>query len=277
MEEIIGPFKLYKSKPCSMKYGKLYIANLDFETAIKEKTRNIRVWIPSNYDSNKQYPVIYMSDGQNIVDKYTTSYGDWKLDRVLHRIKKDIIIVGIDCPKDFLERHNELCPPYANDLIFPDEPVAEPCGDVYLDFLINTVKPLIEKYFSVSKERKLTAIGGSSMGGIMAFYGASKYPNIFGFSLCFSPAFFLYNCHHLNEGLAKWKPNKKEASRYYFYVGGQDLDKDLQKDTFRVFNYLKKRNFNKTDVALVFDSNQKHNEEAWSKYVGDAILWWLNN
>lgn len=273
----IGPFQIYNKKPCSLKYGELYFLKLDFEEAKKEKTRTIRVWIPPKYDENKEYPVIYMSDGQNLFDKYTSAFGSWQMDQVLHKIKRDIIVVGIDCPHDFIERHNELCPPYEQDKIFENEPRPEPCGDIYLDFLMNKVKPLIEQYFKVKKEKEYTAIGGSSMGGLMAFYGATKLKEVFGVGLCFSPAFFLYNKKHLKEGLKQWNPKPSCSSRYFFFVGGKDFERELMDDTINVFHFLEKKKFDNKQNYLIVDSILTHHESSWNKYLADAINWWLED
>lgn len=194
--EYIGPFKRYKNKKTTMKYGYYYSFNVTLPFS-KENIRTVRVWLPSNYDfndKNKRFPVIYMSDGQNLVDRYLSAYGDWALDKTVERIIKEghkgLIAVGIDCPKDPLERTKELCPPYEpTKKIFKNEGgYFKPYADKYIDYIVNELKPLIDKLFFTEKDN--TAIGGSSMGGIMAFYAYIYKPDIFKFSLSFSPAFF---------------------------------------------------------------------------------------
>ena len=114
----IGVFKRYQKEVTTMKYGYYfdYLITLPFS---KENKRMVRVWLPESYDfdnPNKRYTVIYMSDGQNLVDLYLSAYGEWELDKTVHKLAKqgyqEIIAVGIDCPKDPLERTKELCPPY---------------------------------------------------------------------------------------------------------------------------------------------------------------------
>ena len=109
----IGNFKRYIGNPSTMKYGYYYqsIFNLPFS---KESKRMVRVWLPEDYDFNNpdnRYPVIYMSDGQNLVDRYLSAYGEWELDKVVHQLKlegiKGCIAVGLDCPKEPEERTQE--------------------------------------------------------------------------------------------------------------------------------------------------------------------------
>ena len=65
--------------------------------------RNIIAWLPPNYNSNSsiRYPVLYMLDGQNIIDPKTSAFGnDWQVDETCDSLIKNellnpIIIVGI--------------------------------------------------------------------------------------------------------------------------------------------------------------------------------------
>ena len=114
----IGIFSRFNKKPTTMKYGYYYHAIFDLPFS-KENKREVRVWLPSNYEfdnPNKRFKVIYMSDGQNLVDKYLSAFGEWEFDKTAQSLMNEgydsVIAVGIDCPKDPLERTKELCPPY---------------------------------------------------------------------------------------------------------------------------------------------------------------------
>ena len=64
-------------------------------------------------------------------------------------------------------------------------------GDQYVDFLVQTLKPYIDKYYRTKKDEKNTFIAGSSMGGLISFYAILKYPKVFGGAGVFSPAFWI--------------------------------------------------------------------------------------
>ena len=54
--------------------------------------RDIIVWLPPDYQQNKDkhYPVLYMHDGQNIIDPNTASFKvDWAVDETLTRLIKE--------------------------------------------------------------------------------------------------------------------------------------------------------------------------------------------
>jgi predicted alpha/beta superfamily hydrolase len=63
-------------------------------------------------------------------------------------------------------------------------------GDLYLDFLINNVKPYVDDKFRTKKQREFTGIMGSSLGGLFSFYAGLKYQDIFSKIGVFSPSFW---------------------------------------------------------------------------------------
>ncbi|MEO0687125.1 MAG: esterase-like activity of phytase family protein, partial [Cyanobacteria bacterium J06649_11] len=59
-------------------------------------------------------------------------------------------------------------------------------GDNYLKFIVEELKPIIDKKYAVHTDRSHTFVMGSSMGGLMSMYAISEYPNIFGGAACIS-------------------------------------------------------------------------------------------
>ena len=279
----IGVFKRYVKKPSAMKYGYYYssIFTLPFS---KENKRTIRVWLPEDYDfSNKErrYPVIYFSDGQNLVDRYLSAYGEWELDKTAHKLLKEgvpsFIAVGIDCPKDPKERCMELCPPYMpRKQIFDNEDDMinfVSYADEYVDFIVNKLKPIIDDLFFTDVNE--TAIGGSSMGGIMAFFAYIYKPEVFKFSLSFSPPFFFYKKKDWFNIVDQYDVNPEKNGKLFLYTGGKDFEKMFLKPTIYTYEYLLKRRFNNEQVALIVDTNEIHHEKAWAKYLPEALKYWL--
>ena len=267
--ERIGKFKRYTKKPSTMKYGFYYSSSFTLPFS-KENKRTVRVWLPEDYDFNnpdKRYPVIYFSDGQNLVDRYLSAYGEWELDKTVHKLMKEglsgIIAVGIDCPKDPLERTKELCPPHTpRKEVFKNEGGAtfKPYAHKYVDYIANELKPYIDSLFFTDSDN--TAIGGSSMGGIMAFYAYIYRPDIFHFSLSFSPAFFFYKKTEWSHILDQYDINPDKNGRLFLYSGGKDFEKLFLKPTINTYEYLTKRGFDNSQVALLVDTNEIHHEAA---------------
>ena len=64
---------------CRRSGGKLYEYK-NFPTSLIW-ARNVYVWVPENYSSQKRYDVVYMHDGQMLFDAETTwNRQEWKVD-----------------------------------------------------------------------------------------------------------------------------------------------------------------------------------------------------
>ena len=272
MLDKIGVFKRYTKKPSTLKYGFYYYAKLS--VPFHKKERFIRVWLPEDYDfnnPNKRFPVIYFSDGQNLVDRYLSAYGDWELDKSAHQLLKEgyqsFIAIGIDCPKNPDERANELNPPFKIDI---KNGPKNPIGNKYVDYIADILKPMIDELFYTLPDKEHTGVGGSSMGGIMAFYAYIYRPEIFGFSLSFSTPFFFYSKKHLKEIFDKHDINDNKNGKLFLYCGGKEFESIFLEKVEYTYHYLKGR-LSSDHLQMIIDTSQIHHEKAWAYYLRDAL------
>jgi predicted alpha/beta superfamily hydrolase len=161
--------------------------------------RNVDVWLPPNYDEDDAggYSVIYMQDGQNLFEPQKAYIGvDWGMDETMADLcqKKEIrptIVVGIwNTPQRLRE-------------YLPQRPFCEhqpqqsrrrvikryggvPISDKYLRFIVNELKPFVDRRYRTRPERAFTFLMGSSMGGLISLYAICEYPHIFGGAGCLS-------------------------------------------------------------------------------------------
>ena len=188
-----SPFEVSKLEVTS---GNLWHAEV-FSPEMNE-TIKIDVWTPDGYTASKQYPVIYMHDGQNLFDANSTwNHQAWEIDSVLGSLIADkkvrpAIVVGIHSVDT--TRIGDLMP----ERVVEMTPLGEVrdfidlmCrgqyrADEYLKFIVETLKPLIDSRFSTLVDRQSTIIMGSSMGGLISIYGLSEYPEVFGAAVCMS-------------------------------------------------------------------------------------------
>jgi predicted alpha/beta superfamily hydrolase len=220
---------------------------------IPQLDRHRRVWIylPESYDaSKKKYPVLYMHDGQNVFDEATSAYGEWGVDEALDSLgkqHKEIIVVAIDNGAE--KRLNEYSP-------YDMEKYGKGEGDQYVDFLVQTLKPYIDKHYRTLKDEKNTFIAGSSMGGLISFYAILKYPKVFGGAGVFSPAFWITpQLKHIDPEKAK-----KVKGKIYFYAGQQESE-TMVSDMLNVFEQM--RQHSKAKLTTVIRAEGKHNEPTW--------------
>ena len=277
----IGEFIRYKGKKTTMEYGYHYSlrTRLPFDRFFR---RSIRLWIPESYDFDnpKPTPVIYFSDGQNLVDYYLTAYGDWHLDRVIRELGKEglpePILVGIDCPKKPIKRTRELNPPYPISKRIKEGP--GPMGGYanrFIGYITKVLKPYVDSLLCTDKRKIGSAIGGSSMGGIMAFYAFLSHPNDFGFSLSFSPALFFYTDSEISQFVDEANPIPGESPNLFLYVGGKDFEKEFVHATRFTYKLLLSKGFDSSNLVLEEDPKAIHHEEAWYRHSPSALRWWL--
>lgn len=224
------------------------------------RARRIWIYLPKGYnETQKRYPVLYMQDGQNIFDEYTSAFGEWGVDECLDSLiaggKPAGIVVGIDGPK----RLNEYNP-YA----FRDFGEGE--GDRYLDFIVQTLKPFIDKNFRTLTSKENTIIAGSSMGGLISYYAMIKQPQVFGKAGIFSPTFWTAPAiNQLTDSLAG-----KLNGKFFFYIGGQEGDAFI-KDMEAIQESLGEKS--QAMIYSVIDANGMHNEKAWRKWFAEFYCW----
>lgn len=234
-----------------------------FEIPQLNRKRTIRLYLPPNYSTGGLFPVIYMHDGQNLFDNATSFAGEWKVDEILDSLYTyrgfSAIVVAIY--NDEKERINEYSP-WKNDSLGIGGD-----GEKYVKFIVNTLKPFIDRHYRTLSGRENTAIMGSSMGGLISLYAALEYPDVFGKAAIFSPS--LWFSPKMNIYLQKYK--RKKVQQLYFLAGEKE-GAGMVEDLNRTLELLKNAGFDdeyyvKTKIA----PDGRHAEWFWSREFGEAI------
>jgi predicted alpha/beta superfamily hydrolase len=219
--------------------------------------RDILVYLPPSYNrSQRRYPVIYMHDGQNLFDRATSFGEEWEVDQTLEAASRDgleAIVVGI--PNLGPERLNEYSP-------WRDRKHDQGGkGNAYLDWIVHTLKPMIDRDFRTMPGRSSTGITGSSMGGLISLYAFFRHPDVFGFAGVMSPA--LWFAGHSIFPYIKERPFV--PGRLYLDVGTSEGSEELH-DVRRLKELLTQKGY-KTghDLLYVVEMGGQHNERAWAR------------
>jgi predicted alpha/beta superfamily hydrolase len=253
----------------STKASNVHIIDTAFYMPQLNRHRRIWIYLPPDYEqSSTHYPVLYMHDGQNLFDDLTSFSGEWGVDETLNDMARKgfpgIIVVGIDNGSE--ERLNEYSPWQRKDGMGG-------LGEKYAAFLVETLKPAIDHHFRTIPQSRYTGIGGSSMGGLISMYATLKYPDVFGRSLIFSPAFWF---EEENIGFAK-KSNINPDFKMYFLAGGMEHpERSIPTDTQKMIDILKANGLAEHQYRFVVDPKGKHNEALWKKHFRDAIEFLYN-
>lgn len=222
--------------------------------------KTIWVYLPINYEkTNKSYPVLYMHDAQNLFDSKSSYAGEWKVDETLDSLKANLIVIGIEHGGD--KRLEELTP-------FPNEKHGGGKADLYLDFIVNNLKPYVDKNYRAKSSKKHTGIMGSSLGGLVSLYAVFKFPETFGKAGVFSPSLWFTNdIYNFVNGA------KKSKAKLYFLCG-DDESEEMIPDLNRMLDLITDNRCNclhLTQSEII--KGGKHNEKLWSENFGNAYLW----
>lgn len=239
----------------------VHIISDKFDMPQLGRQRRIWIYLPADYaSSGKKYPVIYMHDGQNLFDAYTSGYGEWGVDEILDKlpIKDQCIIVGIDHGGEYRITEYD---PY-------DTKYGKGRGDDYVEFLIKTLKPYIDTHYRTKTDAKHTTIAGSSMGGLISMYAILKYPAVFGNAGIFSPAFWISPEIYTYAAQSKLK----KYSRMYFVCGGAESD-SMVTDMEKMAELIRKKGISEQNTPEVVVKGAQHNEKQWNEDFPDFCRW----
>ncbi|MDX1655510.1 MAG: alpha/beta hydrolase-fold protein, partial [Candidatus Competibacteraceae bacterium] len=172
---------------------------------LQHHRRQVWIYLPPGYDDekNRRYPVLYMQDGQDLFDPLAIDgddpylseavavqlrerlrwYGNWQVDRTLDRLALEgkfpgLIVVGIS------SRDGDRTAEYSPWLW---SGTARASGEAYVDFIVQTLKPYVDRRYRTLPDRSHTGIAGSSLGGLISLYGGLKYQQVFSKIGAFSP------------------------------------------------------------------------------------------
>ena len=150
--------------------------------------RRAYIYLPVTYrrQPQRRYPVMYMFDGHNVFFDSDATYGkSWGMKDFMDRSKKDMIIVAVECNHQGNGRLEEYSPfDHENDTLG----AITGRGKQYMDWMVKALKPYIDRTYRTLPQRENTIIAGSSMGGLMALYGAVSYNDVFQRAACLSPS-----------------------------------------------------------------------------------------
>jgi len=236
-------------------------------SGLNKISHKIWVYLPPNYtETSKKYPVIYMHDGQNLFDNATSYIGEWEIDESLNSLfkktGKGFIVVGIE--NGGTERINEYTP-------WKNEKYGGGKGDIYINFIVNTLKPYIDKTYRTKKQQKHTGLIGSSLGGLISYYGGLKYPETFGKIGALSTSFWFSN---KVTNFTKNNGNTKKVK--LFLLVGEKEGYDMVSGTKKTEKLLLETGFKPSNLTFKINPEGNHNEVFWKSEFSEVVSWLYN-
>jgi enterochelin esterase-like enzyme len=270
---------LSASTPRSVGGGELRLH--EFSSRIFRNRRFLRVWVPAGYDlaenSGKRYPVFYLNDGQNLFETATSFTGiEWQVGETAGRMIREglippMIFVGIDNAR--LERIKEYLP-YRS----VNPMVLRPRGTQYPEFLVKEVMPFVSLHYRVAKGAEHTALGGSSLGGLLSLHIAIAAPGVFGCVLLESPSLWIANRRVLKvcRGFRNW-PEKMFVGVGTREVGREDKDLETVENVRELVRILRRRGLDDRRLRVEIADGATHNEGAWAARFPEALRFFFGS
>ena len=226
-----------------------------FRSRFLRNQRDLIVYTPPGYADQpaRHFPVLYLHDGQNLFDG-ATSYipgQDWHVGQTAdHCIQSGsvapLLIVGMYNTKARVREYTPTSVPK----------LGGGRADRYAKFLVEEVKPFIDREYRTLSGAQHTGLGGSSLGGLVSLYVGFKHSRIFGKIAALSPSVW-WNQHVIHRfaktAIVEPRPRivqEVEKFRDVLLEKGWKLGHDVH--------------YERVEGA-------EHNEAAWAQRVGPFL------
>jgi predicted alpha/beta superfamily hydrolase len=235
-------------------------------SAFLAQPRDLIVYLPPDYfDSpERRYPVLYMHDGQNLMDASTSFSGEWSVDEAAEQLiqagqVEPLIIVGVSNTSDRIAEYTQEPDPR-----YP----AGGKADAYGRFLVEELKPMIDAKYRTRTGPGDTGLAGSSLGGLVSLYLGMKYPGTFSRLGVISPSVWWADrdiLEHVRE------LGTKPPLKLWVDMGTME-DKDAIPDARLLREALIAKGWVEgSDLRYVEIEGAVHNEQAWSLRIDDVL------
>jgi predicted alpha/beta superfamily hydrolase len=176
---------------------------IDLDSAILGRTHHLRAYVPPGYHENtlKRYPVLYMQDGKNLFFPEEAFLGhDWDVDGALDLLNTmnavdKVVVIGIHSADRMTE-------------------YTKPGYEAYGRSVVEEIVPEANRQLRLIGRRGETAVMGSSLGGVVSFYLAWQWPDVFAAAACLASTF-----SHRDDLIDRVLAEPKRASKFYLDSG----------------------------------------------------------
>lgn len=241
-----------------------------FHSRYLEFERDIIVYLPPSYrkQPHKRYPVLYMHDGNNVMDPRTSFAGvAWEVNDSVERLvaegkMQEVIVVGVyNTPARMYE--------YTwTQMTLDAHGPQGGHGKKYARFLAKELKQFIDKTYRTLADRNNTAVMGSSLGGLINFYLGRHYGDVFGKVAMMSPSFWWGNGIVFKHAQKYPEDLKIWLDMGVYECGAHQPDSNNQtlqmtrkmRDLFLKMGYAEDLNFQYYE-----DPHGHHNEYSWAQ------------
>jgi len=245
----------------------------ELRSRILKNSRLLRVWTPPGYGDppGTRYPVLYLNDGQNLFEASTAFGGvHWQVGETASRLIAEkkippLVIVGID--NTGKNRIREYLPWRS-----PDVKTLIVRGKLYPNFLQREVMPLVEGRYALLSGVENTALGGSSLGGLITLYTQIVAPGVFGKLLVESPSLGIAHRKIISES----RRFRDWPERVYLGMGTRELgdakkDEKIVNDARELASLIGAAGLDEHRLKVNIEEGASHSEASWARRLPAAL------
>lgn len=237
-------------------YPKGKIDQYQFKSRILNNERDIWVYIPPSYQSEKgPYPLLIVFDGQ----AYTSQLipGPMILDNLIGAGKIAPIVTLFISSIDQNKRNREL-----------------PCYVPFIDSLTQELLPWLKRNYHVTSDPSQTIVAGSSYGGLAATFAALRYPQKYGNVLSQSGAFWWQPPQSSSPWILKQYASLPiQSIRFYLDVGDQETEIWEEKMSMLAVNrQFRDLLINKGYSVYYYEFHGGHEYDCWRKTFSRGLM-----
>jgi predicted alpha/beta superfamily hydrolase len=244
-----------------------------FPSRILGNRRDILVYLPPGYrsDRRRRYPVLYMHDGQNVFDAATAFAGvEWGVDETAERLIDEgliepLIVVAVANMGE--RRIDEYAPTRGViDARARKKKRSRGLARQYGEFLMEELKPFIDKRYRTRPETEFTGLGGSSLGGLVTLAIGILYSHAFTRLIVMSPSIWWddFAIYRLVDSI-----EQKPPLRIWLDTGTNEPGWEQGRE---LCNRLVEKGWKPGEDLLYMEAEgADHSEGAWAERVEPAL------
>lgn len=254
--------------------GKVVLQWSAFHSVALGNDRPVWVYLPPGYAENPhaRFPVLYLQDGQNLFDAAQAFGGtEWRVDESLDQgaetltrldALRPLIVVGVGNTNARLDEYT----------VDRDDSVgAGGRGALYLQFLAGELKPQVDASFRTRPGREDTAVGGSSLGGLVSLHAGMRHAATFGRVLALSPSTW-WNNRSVLAAVDALAAQPLRPVRLYVDSGDSGASNDDAANTAELAGALRSAGYvDGVDILYVLATGATHTESAWAARLPSAL------
>jgi len=240
-----------------------------FASAFLAHKRDVTVYLPPGYDdAGRRLPVLYLHDGQNLFDpeRAHVKGQHWRVGETLDGLIDNgsvppLIVVGID--NTGTSRIHEYTPTR-------DARLGGGLAPQYGRFIVEELKPFIDRTYRTRPDAASTILGGSSLGGLVSLFIGFTYPGVFGGLVAMSPSVW-WDRRVILSTIRRTRP--RPALRIWVDMGTAEGRRAMD-DARMLKAALVGAGWNAgTDLSYAEYEGATHSETAWAARFGAAVTW----